>query len=41
MPGRPLVILLTPGQAGDAPMMLPLLAGLRVGHAVVGSWWLR
>jgi DDE family transposase len=26
--GRPLVILLTPGQAGDAPMMLPLLAGL-------------
>jgi transposase len=30
--GRPLVILLTPGQAGDAPMMLPLLAGLRVGR---------
>jgi transposase len=28
--GRPLVILLTPGQAGDAPMMLPLLAELRV-----------
>jgi putative transposase len=28
--GRPLVILLTPGQAGDAPMMLPLLAQLRV-----------
>jgi Transposase DDE domain len=27
---RPLVILLTPGQAGDAPMMLPLLAGPRV-----------
>ena len=30
--GRPLVILLTPGQAGDAPMMLPLLGGLRVGR---------
>lgn len=28
--GRPLVILLTPGQAGDAPMMLPLLAELRI-----------
>jgi transposase len=28
--GRPLVILLTPGQAGDAPMMLPVLAALRV-----------
>lgn len=28
--GRPLAILLTPGQAGDAPMMLPLLAQLRV-----------
>jgi putative transposase len=28
--GRPLVILLTPGQAGDAPMMLPLLAQLRI-----------
>jgi hypothetical protein len=25
-----LAILLTPGQAGDAPMMLPLLAQLRV-----------
>jgi putative transposase len=31
--GRPLVILLTAGQAGDAPMMLPLLAALRVGRA--------
>jgi transposase len=30
--GRPLVILITPGQAGDARMMLPLLAGLRVGR---------
>ena len=30
--GRPLVILLTPGQASDAPMILPLLAGLRVGR---------
>jgi transposase len=29
--GRPLVILLTPGQAGDAPMMQPLLAGVCVG----------
>jgi transposase len=28
--GRPLAILCTPGQAGDAPMMLPLLAHLRV-----------
>lgn len=28
--GRPLVILLSPGQAVDAPMMLPLLAQLRV-----------
>ena len=28
--GRPLVILLTPGQPGDAPIMLPLLAGLRM-----------
>jgi transposase len=31
--GRPLVLLLTPGQAGDAPMMLPLLAMLRVERA--------
>jgi transposase len=31
--GRPLVILLTPGQAGDAPMMLPLLAAIRVARA--------
>jgi transposase len=30
--GRPLVIPLTPGQAGDAPMMLPLLVGLPVGR---------
>jgi transposase len=30
--GRPLVILLTPGQSGDAPMMLPLLAELRVAR---------
>ena len=28
--GRALVILLTPGQSGDAPMMLPLLAAIRV-----------
>ncbi len=32
--GRPLAILLTPGQAGDAPMMLPLLAHLRVQRAI-------
>jgi transposase len=30
--GRPLVILLTPGPGRRAPMMLPLLAGLRVGR---------
>jgi len=30
--GRPLVIALTPGQAGDAPMMLPLLAELKVAR---------
>ena len=28
--GRPLVVLLTPGQAGDSPMFLPLMAQLRV-----------
>jgi hypothetical protein len=28
--GLPLVIACTPGQAGDSPMLLPLLAGLRV-----------
>lgn len=28
--GRPLAILLTAGQAGDAPMMLPVLATIRV-----------
>ncbi len=28
--GRPLVTLLTPGRAGDAPMLLPLLAQLKV-----------
>jgi transposase len=32
--GRPLAILLTPGQAGDAPMMLPLLAHLRVQRTI-------
>jgi transposase len=30
--GRPLAILLTPGQAGDAPMMLPVLAAIRVSR---------
>ena len=39
--GRPLVILLTPGQVGDAPMKLPLLAGLRVGRPLGGSRWAR
>jgi transposase len=32
--GRPLAILLTPGQAGDAPMRLPLLAHLRVQRTI-------
>ncbi|MGH3117752.1 MAG: IS5 family transposase [Gaiellales bacterium] len=32
--GCPLAILLTPGQAGDAPMMLPLLAHLRVQRTI-------
>jgi hypothetical protein len=32
--GGPLAILLTPGQAGDAPMMLPLLAQLRVQRTI-------
>jgi hypothetical protein len=32
--GPPLAILLTPGQAGDAPMMLPLLAHLRVQRTI-------
>lgn len=31
--GRPLAILLTPGQAGDAPMMLPVLAAIRVARS--------
>lgn len=30
--GRPLVVLLSPGQAGDAPMMVALLAQLRVAR---------
>ncbi|KRC59129.1 transposase [Agromyces sp. Root81] len=28
--GRPLVVLLTPGQAGDSPMFLPLMGQLRI-----------
>ena len=32
--GLPLVTLITPGQAGDSPMFLPLLAQLRVGRGV-------
>lgn len=34
--GLPLVIACTPGQAGDSPMLLPLLGQLRVGRAVGG-----
>jgi hypothetical protein len=34
--GRPLAILLTPGQSGDAPMMLPLLAAVRIPRP--GGW---
>jgi transposase len=30
--GLPLVVLLTPGQAGDAPMFEPLMANLRVAR---------
>src|SRR5258708_7406406 len=30
--GRPLGILLAPGQSGDAPMMLPVLAAIRVSR---------
>ncbi len=32
--GLPLVIAITAGQAGDSPMMLPLLAELRVGQPI-------
>jgi transposase len=32
--GLPLVVLVTPGQAGDAPMFEPLMAGLRVARPV-------
>ena len=31
--GLPLVTLVTPGQAGDSPMFLPLMTHLRVGRA--------
>lgn len=34
--GRPLVIALTPGQAGDSPMLKPLLSHLRVKRAGPG-----
>ena len=34
--GLPLVIACTPGQAGDSPMLLPLLGQLGVGRAVGG-----
>lgn len=30
--GLPLVTLITPGQAGDSPMFLPLMAQLRIGR---------
>jgi len=30
--GLPIVTLITPGQAGDSPMFLPLMARLRVGR---------
>jgi hypothetical protein len=30
--GRPLCVLLTPGQAGDNPQVLPLLGGIRVAR---------
>lgn len=32
--GLPLVTLITPGQAGDSPMFLPLMTQLRVGRDV-------
>jgi transposase len=32
--GLPLVTLITPGQAGDSPMLLPLMSQLRVGRDV-------
>ena len=32
--GLPLVSLITPGQAGDSPMLLPLLGQLRVARPV-------
>lgn len=32
--GLPLVTLITPGQAGDSPMFLPLLSQLRVGRDI-------
>lgn len=32
--GLPLVTLLTPGQAGDSPMFLPLMSHLRVGRDI-------
>jgi transposase len=32
--GLPLVVLLTPGQAGDAPMFEPLMAQLRIARPV-------
>jgi putative transposase len=34
--GRPLVVAITAGQAGDSPMLKHLLAHLRVGHAGPG-----
>jgi putative transposase len=34
--GRPLVILVSPGQAGDAPALLPMLAELRIARRGLG-----
>ncbi len=34
--GRPLRVLLTPGQAGDNPQVLPLLDGIRVARVGPG-----
>lgn len=36
-PGRPLSILLTPGQAGDNPQLLPVLDRIRIGRPGPGA----
>ena len=35
--GRPLAVLLTPGQAGDNPTLVPLLERIRVPHRGPGG----